>query len=322
MSKFIGRRLSVGIGKEVARGTGVAASYWLNATSFSFYDKVTKINTEGRTGGIWGGDNSYVAQKWADGDIEAELTDKSFGLILLAALGTVSSAVFSGAYKHTFSLQNDNQHDSLSIHTTNPIDDLIFELSMIDSLNIEITPDAIVTYTVAFRAKNSAGSSTTAAYVAENKFLGRHTSVKIADATGDLTAASTLSCIKRLSLTINKNIEGTYCLGTVQQTDIINKMFSITGEIELDYESNTIKEYMLDGDTKALRIDLVNSGVTIGTTNPSFRIDLSKVEFEGWEPDFAIDDIVTQTITFNALYDNTNENLINDCYLINEVDAY
>ncbi|MCK4686645.1 MAG: hypothetical protein KAT66_00785 [Candidatus Lokiarchaeota archaeon] len=244
--------------------------------------------------------------------------DKSFAVMLLATLGTVSSAVFSGANKHSYTLQDDNQHDSLSIHTDDPIGDLIFELAMIESLSISITPDELVKYTVSFKSKNSAGNTVSSSYSAENKFLGRYLTFKLASVTGDLDAASGIS-LKSLNITFTKNLELDNVLGTVQPEDILNKLFTISGDLELNYEDRTWANYMLDGSYRALRLDLVNTDVTIGTTNPAFRLDLSKVDFEGWEPSLTLDEICTQSISFTALFDlGGNGNVINDCYVVNE----
>ena len=321
MPKFIGRKLSVGIGLESIRGTGVAPTYWLNATAFSHKDVVVKANSEATTGGIWGGDQSLVARKMAEGDIEVEMDDNSFGLILLATLGDVSSAVFGGANKHTYTLQNDAQHPSLSISTDDPINEQIFEFGMIDSLSMEFLPEEIVKYTVAFKSKNAADSSVTPAFAAANKFLGRQLEIKVASLASGLTAASKVQ-VSRAAITFEKNTDFYNVVGSVQPEDIYNKRFNVTGELELSYEDDTFRDFMNDGSYQALRFDLVNSDVTIGTTNPSFRIDLSRVEFEGWEPAYPLDDLVTQTITFSALYDYTNGDLINDLYLINKVTSY
>ncbi len=198
MPKWTGRRLSIGIGVEGVRGTGVAASLWLNATAFSFFDKVTKVRTNAGYGGIWGGDQSLVAQKWADGEMEIEMGDQSFGAIMIATLGAISSAKYLGAYKHTFTLQNDNAHDSLSIQTVDPIGDLTFELSMIESLTIEVLQEALVMYTVAFKSKPSQAGTSTASYVAENKFLGRFAKLYLAANTGTLDDADAI-CVKRIT---------------------------------------------------------------------------------------------------------------------------
>ena len=324
MTKFIGRRLSVGIGKETVRGEGVAAEFWLNCLSFNHSDKVIKARSDGLLGSISQGHLAMVAQKWAEGNMEAELNDKSFGLILLALFGTVSSAnLETTAYKHTFSLQEDNLHDSLSIHTVDPIGALHFMLAMIDELTIDFMPDEIVKFTVTFKSKNSAGGEAVKSYVAENKFLGRHLALKLGATTADLTAASKIKP-KSVRITITKNTEIVNALGTVQPIDIVNKMFSIAGEIVMDYEDRTYKNYMLDGDYKAMRLDLVNEDVTIGAiSNPAFRLDLSKVDFDSWEPDFSLNEIVAQTIQFQAMFDlSGNDNIINDCYIQNEETSY
>ncbi|HBX15908.1 MAG TPA: hypothetical protein DEF57_01200 [Candidatus Magasanikbacteria bacterium] len=62
--------------------------------------------------------------------------------------------------------------------------------------------------------------------------------------------------------------------------------------------------------------------MTIGTTNPAFRLDLSRVDFEAWEPTRENDEIARQKITFTALWDITNGNVINNCYVVNEVASY
>ena len=322
MPKFIGRKLAVGVGKETSRGVGVSPTYWLRATAFKYTDKVTKVKSEMFSGGIWGGDVSLVAQKWAEGDIELEMTDKAFGLILLSTFGNISTGSFNGAYKHTFTLQNDSQHDSLSIHTTDPVGDLIFELGMLDKLVFKFTANDIVKCTASFKSKAGQGNIVTASYIAENRFLGRHLSLKLAAATGNLDAASKIA-VKNLTLTIEKNAELYQTIGTVQPQDIVNKQFNIMGELELSFDDYTYKNYMLDGTYKAMRMDIVNGDVAIGSTNPSFRLDLSKVVFDTWDVDYPSNDLVNQKVNFSALYDfGGNNNLFNDCYLVNEITTY
>jgi len=324
MSKAIGRLANLGIGKESSRGVGVAADFWVPKITLSYDDKVTKVLSALSYGTINAhGNQSLVAQKWAEGSIEGDVLDKSFGLFLLALLGTVSSAVEeTTAYRHTYSLQEDNQHDSLTLHIDEPNGDLIFELAMIDNMVIDMLPEDVVKFTVDFKSKSSAGSSATASYSAENKFLGRHLTFKLASDTTGLDAASAIS-LKSLTLTINKNLVLDQVLGTVQPEDILNQAFMISGEIELYYDDRTYADYMLDGTYRAMRIDLVNSDVTIGaTSNPTFRLDLSRVAFDAWEPTRDNDEIMMEKITFNALYDTTNSNVINSCYLINEQTSY
>ena len=322
MSKFIGRLCNLGIAKESSRGVGVAAQYWVPKTVLSFDDKVTKVRSALSYGNIGAfGNQSLVAQKWAEGTLEGDVMDKSFGLLMLAVLGTDTPASFNGAYKHTYTLQNDNQHDSLSLQIDEPAGDLIFELAMIEKMELNFLPEDVVKFVVDFKSKSSQGSSASATYVAQNKFLGRHLAFKIAALTGNLDAASAIS-LKSLKLTFTKNLMMDQVLGTVQPEDILNRAFSITGELDLSYEDRTYANYMLDGSYKAARIDVVNADVTIGTTNPAFRLDLSRVDFEAWEPTRENDEIARQKISFTALWDITNGNVINNCYVVNEVASY
>ena len=69
MSKFIGRRLAVGVAKEASRGVGVAPTHWLNAINFGLFDKSVKARSQASTGGIWVGDQALVARKFAEGEI-------------------------------------------------------------------------------------------------------------------------------------------------------------------------------------------------------------------------------------------------------------
>lgn len=322
MAKAIGRRCNIGLGRETTRGTGVAPAFWIPKSVVSFDDKVSKSRSTLSYGTIDAfGYDSLVAQKWAEGAIEGDILDKSFGLLLYAAFGTCNSAVFSGAYKHTFSVEATNQHDSLSIHIDEPNGDLIFELAMLESLELNCVPDDVVKFVASFKSKSSQADVGAATYSAENKFLGRHLVFKVATDTSGLAAATAIS-LKSLKLKIEKNLIMDQVLGTVQPEDIMNKQFGISGEIVLNYDARTYANYMLDGSYKAVRINLINSDITIGTTNPSFLLDLSRVDFDAWEVKRENDEIMTEKITFRALYDITNGNAVNLVELVNATASY
>ncbi len=325
MSLWIGRTMSIGIGNESTRGVGVAPTYWLNAKSFSFKDVPDRAVSEAGFGGIWGGDQAPKTLEHAEGEMELEMDDQSLGAILKAVFGTINSAVTdTSAYTHTYTLQNDNSHDSLSIHTIDPIGQLIFELGMVDTFELVIVPDDIVSIRVAFMSKGSAGSSgQSASYSATKKWIGRNLVFKVASDTSGLTAASAVS-LKSLTLRIEKNAEVNKTLGTVQPEDIVNKRFNITGDIVLNYEDRTFLNYVKDATNRAMRIDLIHDDTAGDTTSKyEFKIDLSKVMFDDFNPDFSLDEIATQNYTFTALYDaGGNDNVVNSCILVNKVASY
>ncbi len=328
MSLWIGRRESIGVGRETTRGVGVAPTYWLNCLSFNFADKPTRAKSEASFAGIWGGDQAPMTLSHAEGDMEVELGDRSWGLMLYAIMGAcaTSGPADTTAYTHTFTpLANTNAHTALTIHTVDPIGAYMFELAMVNSLELSVTPDKLISYTVNFLAKPSQDAHDyTASYGTEQKFTGRHLVVKLAANTGSL-AAATAASIKEFTLTFDKNAEVQATLGTIQPEDIVNKRFTVSGKVTLNYEDRTWLNYVKNASYMSMRVQIVGTTLVTGAaaTYPTWTLDLSKCMFEAWEPDFALDDVVTQTINFEALYDaGTNNNVVNTCTMVNPVVSY
>lgn len=325
MSKYIGRLVNVGLGRETSRGTPVAATWWLPKANVTFFDRANRVLSHGNYGVIGDSQQAPKAMEWAEGSIEGDLFDKATGFLLYALFGTLNTTgPVSAAYTHTFSVANTNQHTSLTLTLGDPDRGDRYPLAMIDKMEITVVPDELVTYAADFMARSGRPIGVpTADYTAENKFLGRHVQVKIANLTSGLAAASALS-IKSLKLVVAKNVRQNNVLSTVWPDDIINTKMEITGTLELDLEDQTYRQYMLDASYKAMRIVITNTDVTIpgGSTNPSFTLDLSRVMFEEWEAVRPNDEIVMQKINFRALYDVINGNIVNSCVLVNGKSAY
>lgn len=330
MSKFIGRQQNIGIGREATRGTPVVPALWMAKTNYTVEDKVAKAIFDGNYGVIAGGDDAFVAQKHAEGDLEFEMQDQTFGYILYALFGGISSAAFESVLKHTFTLANSVQHQSLTLMMNDPIGapavnnkSVAYARAMINSLEINVELGELVKCIANFMAQpHSDFSRQTASFSAENKFAHHHLTFKVAANIAALDAASKIS-LQSLNLRVIKNVERENALGTVQPVDIVNKKIEIEGTIRLTYEDRTYRDYMLDGTKKAIRITLNNPDVTIGSTTPQFQLDLPIVHFEGWEPTSPNDDLAMQEITFRALYDVTNSILIGaNTFLVNEKANY
>jgi hypothetical protein len=310
----------------MSRGVYATPTYRLPKTLFSVEDKVTKVQERSSYQNIgYEGHQSLVAQKWSEGDLEFPIFDRSFGVILASLIGVpTTSAPASGVYTHTFVLQNDNQHPSMTIAVEEGgIVESAYRLSMIDKLEIKVVPDDMVTCKVSFLGKKSADWTVTMpARIEENKWLGRHLQFKIATLASGL-AATTKIPLKSLTLRFEKRLKMDSVNGTVEPVDILNQAFSIEGDIELNLEDKTYKAFMLDGSYRAVRINLVGTTVIgSGTGTPEFLLDLSRVSFDGWESDEKNDEIATQKLTFKALYDVTNANIINSCTLKNTATSY
>lgn len=327
MAKMIGRLVDVGLARESSRGTPVVPAFYVPKMNFTVEDKVAKAVSRSSYGNIgYEGNQALVAQKWAEGELEMPIFDKLFGLVLYNALGGLSTAgPTDSAYTHTFSLSQNSQHQSLTIAVKEQglSTAMLFALSMIERLEITMTPEAVVTMKATFMSRRSKDYTfSNASVAAENKFLGRHLIFKLATLTSGLSAASAIS-LKKLTLRFEKRLRNDFVLGTVDAEDVLNQGFSLEGDLELNLEDKTYRALMLDGSYRAVRVNLINTDVLIGTSSrPEFLIDLSRVHFEGWESDRPNDEISTQKLTFKALYDITNGNIINDCYLKNAQASY
>lgn len=325
MSKYIGRLVDVGIGRETQRGAGAEPVIHLPLTSLSFDDKVTKARSSGSLSKIEDSEEAFVTTQYAQGDMEGEIRGASFGYLLYAMLGSYGvEGPTDDAYTHTFTLSHSNQHQSLAMVVHEPNSTELYKLVMLETLEIMAELDEIVKYSASFISKKavSTGLSVPDAIV-EPKFTKKHLQFRVADDIAGLTSATPIS-LKSLSVSIQKNTVIDDVLGTAEPEDILNHQLSIEGEITLNYEDETWKNYMKNNTNKAVEIRFVNTDETIGvSTNPTLTLRFPKVDFFDWEPDYSLDEIVTQTISFKASRDVANNaDAISSCILINEVPTY
>ncbi len=325
MAKAIGRLVNLGIGKETTRGTAVTPTYWIFKTELDWQEKFEQAVDESSVGVIADAVGAEIVKRWAEGSFGGNITDRSIGLILLSLFGSVSSSLKGGestVYEHTFSLSNSVQHPSLTLGIDDVWQDYQFALAMIESLEIKYERGKFITYTANFKSKKGADASLTASYTAENLFRPQDFVFKIADNLSGLDSASAVS-IKSATLRFEKNLEIDDVLGSVDPADILNKQFVCTGTIEAVFEDeSTFKDVALGDEAKALRFDLENSAVTIGSSShPKLKIDLAKVKFNEITRATPIGDLVMQTIGFKAFYSLSDSKLFN-CVLTNTVSSY
>ena len=312
MTKFIGRLLNIGIGKESVRGTPVAASFWLPKMELTQDDKIEQVINGSSVGVIADAEGADIVRKFSEGEITGRIDNTAFGLWLLSALGSEAAPVLVGGetivYDHTFNVLETAQHPSLTVSVEEPnataASGLRFALVMVDSLELAVEINEYAQYTVGFRGNKNATATNTPSYsTTERIFLPQHGSFKFATNLAGLDAAPAIS-IKRFNLSIAKNLEDDMVLGSVNAADRLNKQFAIEGTVELMYEDRSHIDTTLLGDlAKAIRIRLTNADVTLGVaSNPRLTIDLAKAKLSEISRTQPNDDLVLQTISFKAFY--------------------
>lgn len=315
-TKFIGRQFNVGIGKESARGTAVVASYWLPWATVSIDDEIKVAKDETSIGVIEAGVGQEITTFLSKGSIEGRMTDQGLGLLLMATMGTDTvGAVESGVKDHAFTVLQTAQHPSLTFLVVEPNSNsgsgYGYPLGMIDELQLMFELNKYAMYKASFRANKGATKATTTSYTVENAFRPQDGVFKMASALSGLSGASAIN-IKKLDVTIKKNIEEDTVIGNTSPVDRLNREFMVSGSFELFYSDRTqIDTNMLADLQQAISITFINSAVTIGSTShPTFTLRLAKTKLESVARKVDLKGIVMQTIKFTAFYSISDSEMI------------
>lgn len=313
MTKFVGRRGIFGIAKESSRGVPKAPTEWIPRITASFDDKTDTARQEEGLGVLADSDSNFALRSYSEGDIEFDLNDRQIGMILTSLIGSSPNITGGPTYTHAFTLSNSNQHQSMSVYYEDPDFFFVYPGVVVDSLEITAEPDKIVQgkATLKGRVHRDWTNQTQDFTTVGNKFLQQHAQIKIASNLAGLAAATPIS-VKSLKLTIAANAERDNVLGTSEPEDILNHQFSVEGELTLNKEDATYRNYMLLGTYKSMDITFNRA------TNSSLQFQFPRVDFSEWEQDRSLNDIVTQTIQFKANYDFANtQDIITTCSLVN-----
>lgn len=316
MTKFIGRRGQLGIAFEASRGTPVVPTYWMPEAKLSFHDMTETASEDQGFGNIADQDSFYVTLTKAEGDIDAQLYDYGLGYILGSLLG--AKPVTTGSYTHTYTLSQTNQAATLSLFWHDPDRDYMFPFAVVDSLKVSIKPLGLVEYTIGFKSKSARNwTAQTPSYTTTgNKFLHQDLVFKLAANVAGIAAATNIS-LKELNLTIARNVIHDVVMGTVEPEDVLSQQISVEGDLLLNLQDDTYRNYMLAGTYKSMQIKLLRSATS------SLDLQFPRVSFSQWEPDYTLNEIAKQKIQFKANYDSANAlDIISTCVLLNGKSSY
>lgn len=290
----------------------------MGRNTISFNDKIENAREEEALDRIEDSDSNFVTGKYGEGDFEFDMDDKDLGLVLTSLIGASPNTTGSDPYTHTYTLDNTNRHQSLSVAIQDPDQTKVFPMAVVDSLQIQVDQNAIVKATVGFMSSFSREwTAFTEDYTSRGqKFLHQHLQVRLAANIAGLSGATALS-LKSLTLNINTNTIKDDVLGTVAPEDILNQQLSVDGSITLNKEDATYRDYMLDGTYRSMEIYFERDA-----SNSNLKFQFPRVDFTEWEVDASLDTITTQTINFKANYDAANAlAAISTAVLINQYDG-
>lgn len=328
MTKGIGRRIQIGVAKEATRGSAESsATYWIPWAELTPFDEQHElVQDEATVGVIEDTQGAERVRRWAEGEFTAPIGDNHFGTILLAALGSVSTSTDdpeAGANTHTFTVDQSSLHQSYTLFIDDPLagQDYTHALGVLQSLEIQYEQQQFVRYAVTWMTKKGATATNSPSTTTENRFLPQHLTFSVASNKSGLPG-STIN-IRSLTLTIEKNVEGDWALGSDEPQDFLNTQFDITGSLTAVWQNESdFKDDFTSFNNKATRIKLENTSATVaGSTNAQLEINLAKVTYQELSRSTALNDVVTQDLEFKAHYDTSNNEMI-EAKLINDVSSY
>lgn len=311
MSRFSGRRVTVGFKKEAVRGTKETSGfYYYPFLSASFNDKNDKKTNDSAYGSIVKSNDQITTLQSGEGDMEGKIFSQGIGYLLTMLFGAAPTTTTdvggdTGANQHVFALANNNSHQSFTTQVIDPNTSLAFALSMLDSFKFTWVKDDFTKVAIQTLSKASSSGTGSATFLTsdDNEFLPKHLSLFLADDVSGLDAASEASSITSFSFEVKKNLTITQTTKSKDQVDDIHNVdFEISGSIEKYYEDTTYKGYDLNDTMKALRVKIEDSVNKAGTTTPtSLTFDFNKVAFSNYKPGYGNSDISTETFDFTGL---------------------
>lgn len=318
MTKFVGRRGTLGIAFEATRSTPVVPVVWVPFAKMGFNDAIESASEDQGFGNIADQDSFYVTMTKGEGDIDAQLYDQALPYIFGSLLGAKPVTTGSNPYTQTFTISQTNTPVSLTLYWTDPDRDYIFPLSIVDTLKISVKPLGIVDYTITFKSKTARNwtHQTPVFTTLGSKFLHQHLVFKTAANVGSLTAATGIS-LKELNLSISRNTIFDTVMGTAEPEDILSQALTVEGDLLLNLQDDTYRNLMLANTYKSMEINFLNGA--------SSQMDLRfpRVNFSNWQPDYTLNDIAKQKINFKANYDSANAlDIISTATVINTKSSY
>jgi hypothetical protein len=318
MAKGIGKLFQIGIAKETTRGTArTTASYWPAFTDAAPEEKYENAIDSQSYGVIEDSASQTRTKNWMEGTINAPLSDQSFVLFLLSLLGTDTPTTHAGetvVYDHALTVAQNAQHQSLTVFVHDPLSgqDYSHALGVVHKVDIEYALKDFVKYSASIMAQQGAAQSAfSPSQTAENRFVPQYLTFKTAANLAGLAAATPIA-IKSLKLTIDDNVESQDVLGNVAPVDFLNKEFKIEGTLEAIWQNESdFKTNAIANTPQALRLDLINNAVTLGTAaHPEIKIDLAKVYFSDFSRPIKTKDLVYQTVKFKAAYSISDAQMV------------
>ena len=300
----IGRMISVGLAKEVTPGTALAPTDWISLRKAEINPTIKNLEDDSGLGIIDRVSDSRPVENTSETILDGVAQSNTIGLLLMACFGTVAAPtlVETGVYNHAFTRKNDNNPITYCFTEDGVVGAKQAPYSVLESLTIEVKAGDYVMVMAKYQGgKIVTTTDQTPAFASLAKFLAQGVTVKRAVNIAGL-AGATATKAKSFKITIDKAPEKYMALGSDNIDSIHNTTFTVTGDMELQYEDDATLNLVIGGTKQALSI-LCQSNELIGATKKAeLYFEMASVVFEDWKRSNDPDKIVTQSVGFTGIF--------------------
>ena len=247
----------------------------------------------------------FVSQRASEVAVSWYVGHNTFWHIMTALFwaSTSPATIETWVYKHSFTLQNDNCHQSYSAVTIVWTTQNLTLYNLLDNIEIKAEVWGMVEFSSLYKWQEvNSTTGKTASYTNENYFKVANMHVKFADSVTNLDSA-TDTVLQNINLSFNKNVMQLYKVWSYSPNSIHNQQFWVTWDMEMMADSSTFKDYVTSWTTRAMRITIQWDSLLWATEYPELSFTFSLVSFEEWDRATDNNAILTQTVGFWCWYD-------------------
>ena len=309
-----GLAAQLGVAAETTYGTGVTVDHFYEFNSESLAQTIERIESAGlrASNRVLRSDRFVAGKKSVEGEIEAEIASKGFGLLLKAGLGSSTISTPSGAtlarlhrhvladpYGQSYTIQVGRPDTSGTVQPFTYTGCKVSEFSLKNSLDEFL----VGTWNFDGQAETTSTSLATASYSSSTELLswvgGAVTIAGSAVAVVTDVEISVATGLKTDRYTINSS--------PTKKEQIISEMTEISGTITAEFDGLTNYNRFVNGTLAEVVATWTGQTAIEGSTYPYLKVTLPKCRFDGTTPAVEGPDVLSIEMPFKALYDGTNE---------------
>lgn len=322
--EIIGKEIEFGIATEASRGTAeTTADKWLRKVTANVVERATHAIDSTTRGRLEDGEGRRVVQKYIEGDIEGNLHVDVFGWLLGNVYGAVvtTEVVAATVYSHVFNLKQSIQHIALTLFAKDGgVQQSTFSNCMISTLSLSASVDEYIKFATSFVGSVSATNADTPSYDTEYDFISKDIVIKLAETEAGLTGATALKA-KDVSIEWDAGVIRDHVVGSYEPDDNYNSKMKMSGSLNLNFADEVYKDYYLDDSDLYMSITITGSADLGSGNNPAITVLMNKVQFSGWNRDGGADELVTQSLEFDAFFNATDQKQ-SQVTIVNPTTAY